>query len=90
MNLKGCKEMRVNFSQGIFAKQPVDNKEEQGGTGGSSSHALNLNSLSLKRGIAQYIECLANSAHNKHTIALQLKTRHLVSDVVGFLFDYWS
>jgi hypothetical protein len=28
MNLKYCSEMRVKFAQGMFAKQPVDNKEK--------------------------------------------------------------
>lgn len=49
MNLKGCEEMRVKFAQGMFAKQPVDNKEHDRGTGSCSSHALNLNSLSITR-----------------------------------------
>jgi hypothetical protein len=30
MNLKDSKEMRVNFAQGMFAEQPVDNKEDRG------------------------------------------------------------
>jgi hypothetical protein len=33
--------------KGVFAKQPVDNKEQDGSIGCSSSHALNLYSLSL-------------------------------------------
>jgi hypothetical protein len=38
--------MRVNFAQGMFAEQPVDNKEDRG-TGSWDSHVLNLNSLAL-------------------------------------------
>jgi hypothetical protein len=47
MDLKGCKEMRVKFARGMFANQPVDDKEPDCDAGSCSSHAPNLNSLSL-------------------------------------------